>query len=93
MPARGYYCREDLIEAARLKILTALDEFAQEDMPDLISIGALDRDLPELFKAVDAQVDRLIERSGFLMPDLPYEPGFLMLTKKQYEAAMSRMAE
>ena len=61
--------RQTLIEDARKAVLDALDAFAAASgMPNQTN-GATDADLPELFRGIDAQVDRWIVRTGHLIPD------------------------
>ena len=52
---------EDFRDKIRDAVLAGLDTAAVElDVPR--GLGTLDRDLPELFRAVDAQADRLWQR-------------------------------
>lgn len=64
--------RSDLIDSARADVLQALDEWARASgLPNLPHMreGAIDADLPALFACIDAQVDRVIARSGLLLVD------------------------
>lgn len=89
MPLRPYFCREWLIEDARATVLTAFDDFAKTSGLRLPcgQEGSTDADLPALFRAVDQQVDTLIERSGVIMPDHPYKPADVALAARQLAAA------
>jgi hypothetical protein len=65
-------------EAFRLAILKALDETAAEIFEGFKSLpkraqGATDAELPELFRAIDAQTNRLCGRYGVVLVD--YEMG------------------
>ena len=62
-----------LRDSARDAVLAALDTWAKESGLPLPKDqeGATDADLPALFAAIDAQVDRVIDRSGMLVPDKP----------------------
>jgi hypothetical protein len=86
---RPYFARRWLIEDARDAVLQALDAFAKASglMLPAGQEGAVDGDLPVLFQAIDAHVDRLIERSGTAMPAEPYDPAFVELTARQLAAA------
>ena len=66
-------------------VTKALDVFAKESGLRLPKgqEGATDGDLPALFAGIDAHVDRLIERSGMMMPDHPYDPKFVEETRIQ----------
>lgn len=48
--------------AFRDKVLEALDAAAKEHLQ--MDLGALDKDLPYLFKTIDDQVERLAERQN-----------------------------
>jgi len=52
---------ESVRATVRLAVLAALDEAARE-IYGTRQIGWQDRDLPELFSAIDAQADRIFER-------------------------------
>lgn len=66
--------RKDLCEQAHAYVLEALDEWARESgLPNLNGMGAVDGDLPALFADINRQVDRVIARSGLLIPDYPVE--------------------
>ena len=85
---RPYLTREWLIEDARDAVLTALNCFASNSgLPKLLHGGATDGDLPQLFNGIDAQVDRLIARSGVIIPDEPYSEEFVSRTRRQMIAA------
>ena len=63
--------RETLIDNARQAVLTALDEWADEnDIPGRKGRrGWTDADLPALFNGIDAHIDRVIARNGLVIPD------------------------
>lgn len=65
--------REAFCEAARAAVLKALDTWAKETGMPLPAgqEGATDADLPALFAAIDAQVDRLIARASVVLLDNP----------------------
>jgi len=85
---RPYLTREWLIEDARASVLAALDSFAADSgLPSLLHGGATDADLPGLFIGIDAHVDRLIARSGVIMPGHPYPAEFVDQTRQQMIAA------
>ena len=54
---------QDERETFRRYILSALDDWAEERFL-VAKAGWKDQDLPELFKGLDAQFDRLVERFG-----------------------------
>lgn len=91
-----YLNRQDLRLGARDAVLAALDEWARGcGLPNLPAgqEGAMDKDLPALFPALDAHVDRLIERSGFIMPDQPYAEAFLRKTAAELAASLRNAAQ
>ena len=91
MTQRPYLCREWLIEDCRDAVLEALDAFALEHLPATTNpLGAKDADLPRLFKAIDAQVDVLLERYSLTVPGEPYPEEFLARTKAQLDAARAK---
>lgn len=53
---------EDFKEGARQAVLKALDEYMREITDCDIALGARDSDLPHLFRALDAHMDRVAER-------------------------------
>jgi len=65
--------RDQLRDQLRGAILDTLDFWAMANFPDADLVkrdrtpGAKDADLPELFKTVDAQFDRLLDRFGVLV--------------------------
>ena len=55
--------RERVVEEFRRAVLRALDRAADQEFdPPRNDSGAIDADLPRLFKAIDAQVDVLAKR-------------------------------
>lgn len=69
--------RDTTREKFRQAILAALDDVAQDVFGELPlcgshSQGAIDADLPELFRGIDAQLDRLCERYNVVLVD--YDP-------------------
>ena len=71
--------RQTLIHYARNAVLHALDDWARESgLPGLphLKEGAIDADLPHIFPAIDAQVDRVIARSSLLLPDVAPVPQY-----------------
>lgn len=89
---RPYLCRTWLRDDARDAVLKALDEWAKASGLPTVRQGATDADLPELFRALDAQVDRVIERSGAIMPDEPYPEEVVARTRAQLAEIMNRPA-
>ena len=72
--SRPYLCREWLVQDARNAVLDALDAWAQASglpIAGRVVQGATDRDLRHLFPAIDAQVERVINRTGVSVPTLP----------------------
>ena len=66
--------REDAQQIFRMFVLSALDHAANEVFKDKVTMtspGAMDKDLPTLFPAIDVQVDRLAERFGVELQELP----------------------
>lgn len=63
----GYANKVEYIENIRHKVLMALDEAAFEyfQSPN----GAYDRDLPEIFRCIDAHALKLAERYEVLLVD------------------------
>jgi len=65
---------DDIIAEFRNRVLLALDQAARDTFRDLYHFdmpigqeGAIDADLPELFKAIDAQVARVAKRLGVIL--------------------------
>jgi len=61
--------RGEVLDAFRQRVLAALDDVARDEFArgygvelPCLGVGALDEDLPELFRAIDAQVDRIVAR-------------------------------
>lgn len=70
--------RNNTREAFRQAVLAAMDDAAQSLFGHLPacgshSQGATDTDLPELFKGIDAQLDRLCERYEVVLVDFDPE--------------------
>jgi hypothetical protein len=62
-PRDGLDSDDDRVRKVRDCVLTALDEAAESLYgPDIL--GATDQELPELFKAIDAQAGRMLERAA-----------------------------
>lgn len=59
--------REDMQEGARQAVLDALDSYMQEVTGEGTARGWRDGDLPDLFLAVDAHINRVADR--FALPD------------------------
>lgn len=73
--------KQSFIERARQHVLETLDAFAEYEFKDLVAdyepiskrgVGAIDGDLPELFKWVDVHAERLATRYGAVLVD--YDP-------------------
>lgn len=59
----------DWINGGRDVVLAALDNYVRETMSHHAASGATDADLPDLFRAIDAQLERLAARiNDGLMP-------------------------
>ena len=56
--------RDATIEAFRQGMLEKLDDLSREFFNE--KLGAMDKDLPFIFPAIDAQVDRLAKRYGII---------------------------
>ena len=66
--------REKVRDTFRNAILRALDEASQEVFEGFTKLpkrtqGATDGDLPELFRGIDAQIDRLCNRYDVVLVD------------------------
>lgn len=69
--------RDETLSAFRNHILQELDEigdavFGHLPLCGAHSQGAIDADLPELFKGIDSQIERLCQRYGVTLVD--YDP-------------------
>lgn len=68
IPALSLAAREDVAEQwrdkVRERVLAALDDVAREAAPCTGTLGALDADLPKLFKTIDAHADTLFRERG-----------------------------
>jgi hypothetical protein len=83
--------RYTLIHEARESVLLALDTWARASgLPNLPQgqPGATDADLTRLFKAIDAQVDTIIERSGVAIPEFPLSDDDITRTVRQLRFAL-----
>lgn len=70
--------RDYVREVFRERVLEALDSAARQVFPHTRKtsrndIGANDSDLPALFRAIDAQLDRLCERYDLVLVDYATE--------------------
>jgi len=64
--------REDWYEGARLGVLHALDNYMRAQTGFDKALGARDEDLSDLFKGIDAHMDKVAERIN-----IGTEPGSL----------------
>ena len=62
------YRYDDVRETFREEVLTALDKAAKKYTGETNS-GWTDQDLPEFFKALDAQIERIAERNNIALLD------------------------
>lgn len=102
--------KEAFIERARQHVLETLDAFAEYEFKDRVAdyepiskrgAGAIDGDLPELFKWVDAHAEHLAARYGAVLVD--YDPDEVArrdlramgnrMTYKGFEAVIEFSAE
>ena len=60
--------RDATIEAFRQGVLEKLDDLSREFFNE--KLGAIDTDLPHIFPAIDAQVDRLAKRYGIVWAEV-----------------------
>jgi len=83
--------RYTLVNEARETVLLALDAWAEASgLPNLPKgqKGATDADLTRLFKAIDAQVDTIIERAGVAIPEFPLSDADITRTVRQLRFAL-----
>ena len=61
--------REFYVRAIRLAILDAFDKVMVESFPEVkfSPFPTRDSDLPKLFPAIDAQIERVLERSNIIL--------------------------
>lgn len=70
--ARRQMNRDYVRDVFREAVLKGLDLATRQTFdPPQTNAGATDADLPRLFKAIDAQVDRLADRFGVILTDRP----------------------
>ena len=72
--------REKWIDEGRQTVLDALDEFVRVSVGHVGARGWTDQELPDLFRSVDAQLDKIAERIN-----LGIEPGSLFFRVETQE--------